>query len=319
MINRSSTYHYFSLVALCITFFLVYLIIYESKKQSFSFALLNNYYMLNYRLGGNFMTTKILACDLDGTLIKYNDGPDQPRSVLEADKQAITDYMNEGNIYIVSTGRASEITFPLFDRIELNLTNAYYITSNGSEIFDKERKCIYRSRIKQEKIYDIYQLYLEFNINDTLDIELYNGIKRFTSKDIQESKDLEMINPLINVCVASKNSSIDESRPFYEKAKEVFKDLTITMNNWYVDLVPMNTSKAIAIQFILDKEQLTKENLYAVGDSWNDVSMFEIAKGSYTFNNSPKDVIMKADKSIDHLHECIYDIINKDSLNNKEE
>ena len=60
---------------------------------------------------------------------------------------------------------------------------------------------------------------------------------------------------------------------------------------------------------ILEDEDATTDNLYTVGDSLNDISMFKITKNSYTFNHAEEIVKPHANNIVDYVHEVIEDML----------
>ena len=60
---------------------------------------------------------------------------------------------------------------------------------------------------------------------------------------------------------------------------------------------------------ILQYEKLNADCLYCVGDSFNDVSMFNITKNSYTFNEAEEKVKSYANNIIDNVYEIVDEIL----------
>ena len=60
---------------------------------------------------------------------------------------------------------------------------------------------------------------------------------------------------------------------------------------------------------ILEDEKFNTDDIYTVGDSFNDVSMFNITKNSYTFNESEDLVKPHANNLIDYVHEIVEEIL----------
>ncbi len=248
-----------------------------------------------------------LACDLDGTFIKHNDGKDQPRSVLMEDQERVKDFVSNGHLYIVSTGRTKPVTYKLFDFLDLHLENAYYITSNGAQIYDENRDCIYSQNIPDDVVATVFDAFVAMAQELNLECEVYDGE---TNYQLLSTDKLPKMNQVISMCVASIDSSIDNARVFYNHVNDNISTAAVSMNNWYVDIIPLNLSKASAIKHILSLQDEEYE-LVAIGDSWNDTPMFEIANRSFTFNSSPQEVKDKATNLIDHFYQCVDILLDK--------
>lgn len=116
-----------------------------------------------------------------------------------------------------------------------------------------------------------------------------------------------MINDLshiVSICAFSSRNNIEDVACFYKEAKALFNHANVLQNTWYVDVLPQHISKASAIKFILNLVEGDKQ-LMAIGDSYNDVPMFEIASRSFTFNHSPDEVKEKSNDLVDHLYQAI--------------
>ena len=70
-------------------------------------------------------------------------------------------------------------------------------------------------------------------------------------------------------------------------------------------------SKGQGIQFIQDYFHLPKDNIYAIGDSWNDLPMLDAVKNSYTFTYADDKVKNHALHIVSSLAKCIEDIQNE--------
>ena len=62
-----------------------------------------------------------------------------------------------------------------------------------------------------------------------------------------------------------------------KKAVLPFMDIIMHEGNVIVEFIPKDTSKATGIKWICDKLGIERENIYAFGDSMNDISMLEYA------------------------------------------
>ena len=80
-------------------------------------------------------------------------------------------------------------------------------------------------------------------------------------------------------------------------------------NQCFIDIVPKECSKGNALSMILQDENLDSDCLYCVGDSFNDVSMFNITKNSYTFNEAEEKVKPYANNIIDNVYEIVDEIL----------
>ena len=255
------------------------------------------------------MKRYLLASDLDGTFIKHNDGPNNPRSILEKDIEILKQFNEEDNIFIICTGRDKASTFKLFEKHNLFLKNFYFITSSGAEIYTSDKKCIYKKVLNRELSKNVFDIFLSLN-DSHLVCAMFDGEVEHEIKSLEDFN--KITEPIINICVFSNRNEINDTQTFYELINRNLSKIEITRNNWYVDIIPESISKATSIQYVLklqeDSEQI---EIISIGDSWNDIPMFEIAKDSYTFNDSPVSVKEMASYTVNHFHEAIKKYIRK--------
>lgn len=245
-----------------------------------------------------------LASDIDGTLLKHNQGLKYNRTILDEDIEALKRFTQQ-NCLIISTGRNKISTFTLFDHENLHLKNTYYITSNGAEIYDSDRQCIFQMTLKKEVAIRAIELFNALNADNNLLCSVFDGTTIHLLEKTSDINKIPDFNTIINICVESKNKNISEIQSFYKQA-QTFTCCEVHQNNWYVDIVPQNISKAYAIHYIMNLNKSDEPTLLgAVGDSWNDIPMFEIADESYTFYQSPIEVKQKATHQIEHVYQCI--------------
>ena len=64
---------------------------------------------------------------------------------------------------------------------------------------------------------------------------------------------------------------------------------------FFIEVVPLGIDKAKTLEVLLKKLGLSRENLIAVGDGWNDISMIEYAGLGVAMNNAQDEVKAKAD------------------------
>ena len=104
-----------------------------------------------------------------------------------------------------------------------------------------------------------------------------------------------------------------------DKANKVCKILR-NMNdnieaNWsnnVVEITPRGCSKNVALRTLLQNQGLSEKDLYVVGDSGNDISMFkEFHENSFCMGHSPKTVSKHAKYTIDKFEDLSRYIFEK--------
>lgn len=246
---------------------------------------------------------KLLSTDLDGTLLM--DG----NVVDEKTLKELKEYINEGNIFMVSTGRAlSEITF-LKEEYNLNYDAAAIL--NGSIILDKDNrvisiKYIDNSIVKNLREYEEIQNKRMYIVTENTIYEYENeGICNDINGD--ERIELQYIQGIVTINFAfGEDMDVEEIDEFVEKVKNNHKkDINIFRNKNYVDISPVGCSKGDAVEYIKEKFNIKEKDVYCIGDSWNDFSMIDVAHVGATFRYAEESLRDKADKVVENIEDFI--------------
>lgn len=245
---------------------------------------------------------KLLATDLDGTLLKDN-------KVTEENSESVYKLQREENLLVISTGRPYNGIGMLKE--ESNIIANYYILLNGALVVDSLGNMIEQKFIGK----DIIENILEDVFEDDTFISLESGYVTYILTDgdnlpypvkIRVNSLGEIKDALSLITVYSPMKEITEIETVKNKINKKYGDSIIAYrNDKYIDIVPLGCSKGSALKDLVDKEQIIEDNVYAIGDSWNDVSMFEAVKNSFTFHYAEAELKKHATYIVSSVSECI--------------
>ncbi|MBL4934436.1 HAD family phosphatase [Clostridium sp. YIM B02515] len=256
---------------------------------------------------------KLFVTDLDGTLLENH------VSITEENLDYIKKLKDLKHCFAIATGRA-------YDHIEAlqkqyNLDVDYYILLNGALILDKRGSVINHQTIPMSTIEAIVE---EF-YNDDWRIYFGTGFKSF-KLNFEEGNLVNANNIVIegieeikqeNISMFAMNYKKEDTKYVDEMCKKInnkFGDKIIAYRNVsFIDIVPAGCSKGDGVDYIKEKERIPSENTFAIGDSWNDVSMFKSAQHSFTFKRAEKELQSKARYVVDTVAECIGKYILEDA------
>lgn len=274
--------------------------------------------------------SKLLASDIDGTLLLN-------RKIHHKSIENIDRFKNDGNLFILSTGRALCELDSIINEYKLDVDA--YVLCNGAFILDKSLNIIEDFKIDSDIVYKISKYVLSTN-NFTLSV--LDGYKSYLikSKNILKARNLFNLNSLkkiykilinkssylellnlnhlkgndlnINIMsIYSLNDNVEKAENLKNYLNDEFGEyITAYRNKYFVDVVFKGCSKATGIEKVCKNFNLADNNVYVIGDSWNDLSMFERYDNSYTFTYAEKTLQKKANKVIDSFHYCIDDILS---------
>lgn len=249
---------------------------------------------------------KLIAIDLDGTLLNsYGE-------ITNGNKQAIKYAMDNGVQVVLASGRDPETMKKM--SLELGIDN-YLIAGNGASVYDiKLDKNIYESFIEKEKALQIIKLCKEnsifFNIytNKGIITESLNyNVKVFNNennyKPNNKRTNIEVTTDIYNyianneldilkiiICDSSKiifNNIIEKLKKIKNvevldvshMSKKLIRCGTeeVQIEYFYTEVTNKNTNKWDAINFLINKLDIKKEEAICIGDNVNDLKMIENA------------------------------------------
>lgn len=276
---------------------------------------------------------KLVAIDLDGTLLNsYGE-------VSKENKRAIGEAIQKGSQIVLASGRMPSSV----KNIALELgANQYIICGNGTMVYDiQKEEVIYNAFMSKEKALEIikiceensiyYNIYTKNNVlakSLNYNILFYNNenskkpLEKRTNinivedivKYIKETPDLEILK--ITVCDSNQIifSSIIRTLKMVadvdvleieHMSRKSIKHGTeeVAIEYYYTEVSNKNANKWTAIEFLMQKLNIQREEVMAIGDNANDKEMVEqaglgVAMGkSMLAANQIGDVVVKDNNS----------------------
>lgn len=235
---------------------------------------------------------KLLASDYDGTL-HYGD------SIMEEDLHAIAGWKEDGNVFVLATGRSWPSIRKQMEKFDLPAD--YIITNNGGMVFDKDGNELLSNYLDYVTALDI--LYAAKESENVASYVVNDGYSRHKvvvnptvtdhryptmQPDLPEEDVMDLGKfAQIVLSMASADAALDMS----EQINHFFgASVTAYTNNTVVDIVPKGVSKQSGLDFVRAFIDVNDEDVYAIGDSYNDVPMLESVENSYVLATAPEDV-----------------------------
>ncbi len=222
---------------------------------------------------------RMLASDFDGTLYFMN----AKEKVHPEDVTAIREFQEKGNLFGLCTGRSLQgILLVLEEDIQFD----FMILASGALILDKEKKVIRKKCISYELLVDIYEKYtnhvwIVIQANDTV----YNiGMEhplQITINELGEMRGSDIYG--LSFGTETPNEAERIAREINDHYGDV---LSAFQNVCNVDIVAKGCSKGVAFDFV--KEYFHADITGAIGDSYNDLPMLQMAEVPFTFPYAPE-------------------------------
>ena len=257
---------------------------------------------------------KLLIADLDGTLYPKKEVKNPKQ--LEANIEAVKHWIAQGNKFAVATARGLH-HYPVL-RKTLGF-DVNFIGGNGAATRLETGEEIIKT-IPYGIFIDLCRYVLDHKINASVATG-YNNKWVWSSKDcfpiglnifrpgVEETievADLDSIDPTEGTDRIQIFVPENELSSLRTKLEERGYPVMITTSDTYmIDIGPQNSSKGITIMELCDTFGVSTEDIIAVGDSENDIPMFEVAHRSYCIDHASQNVKNHSDYVVESVEKVI--------------
>lgn len=236
---------------------------------------------------------KAVITDLDGTLL------DKYHELSDFTKDTLNKFLQKGYKLYVATGRiekgAKLVTSKLDKKISL-------ITTNGTRIIDENDNEIMSIKLDKESAdfllnYDYEQHGENIFINAYPDNDWLVCNDKYYTYYSSKRKD-KIFRP--RIVPIDEIKSYEHNKIYYigeyEQLKKIRKDLeeNLDLNKVNIDFVSetsleiysKKSNKALAAKMLLERDNISVDEVIAFGDGQNDIEMLKLFKDSYVMSNA---------------------------------
>ncbi len=243
------------------------------------------------------MKYKLIAVDIDGTLL------DSQNRLREETVQSIRKGVAKGLIFTISTGRPVQGIRDIIRMLDVKTSS---ITYNGAMIVSEKEEILYSCTLKPEDAVDIIRLGMErkvtvtFWANNVLYADQINETSVSYSKisglppvrfDDYKKIAVEGITKILWISTPEIINRHQNDVGMYISDNVNFH----TSRPMFLEFVDKTASKALAMQKLGDIYGISKDEMIAVGDGLNDMSMIEFAGLGVAMANSHPEILKIAD------------------------
>ncbi len=230
------------------------------------------------------MDRKIIFFDVDYTLYSHKSNS-IPQSAIEAIKIAKAN----GHIIALATGRSKLLTslLPIFDYIDFD----YFVTINGTLVFDKQNNNIFSLPIDSTVVNDIVALTNKYNLNCVFITE--DDYFLLNKEDERCHLGYDPLHIPLPIQKSYLNKDIYQINLFCEDSylplfKECTKDKVSysKLDNYGYDVYSANQTKATGIKHLIDYLQIDLKDTIAIGDGHNDKEMIMLCNTGIAMGNA---------------------------------
>ncbi|MFV0519158.1 MAG: Cof-type HAD-IIB family hydrolase [Lachnospirales bacterium] len=244
---------------------------------------------------------KLLVLDIDGTLVNSRN------EVTDKTKEYIKKASEKGVKVIIASGRTPYGIYEIAKEIELEKIGGYILALNGATCIDyKNNKVVFETTLDKEIVEAIY----DYSIEKDVDLITFNKDVIYTPNET--SKYIKFIADRNNLNI-HKTENFKEELTFNipkvlfldepEKIKgleketiERFSNLSIFRSELYLlEFCPNEIHKGNGIKKLIEMLGIKKEEVIAVGDGYNDLTMIEFAGLGVAMGNGQEELKKIAD------------------------
>ncbi len=241
------------------------------------------------------MTKKVLFIDVDGTLVGFKDGD---AFIPESAKNAIKQARKNGALAFLCTGRSDAEIYNYIKRIGFDgIIGAAggYITYNNETLFHK--------RLPADRVKEITQYFLDHGVAFYLESNAGLYCDQHFMDYLHEHFNMEATgeDTFANLCQPLENANYDDinkisfnsaTLKYDEIASKYGEEFYMVKASWGPgekeagEISTKGINKATAIHFLLNHLGLEDADTYGLGDSMNDLEMFECVKHAIAMGDS---------------------------------
>lgn len=257
---------------------------------------------------------KLLVADLDGTLYPKKD---KDGALLAKNIAALNKWYKQGNRVVIATSRG----IGHLDELKRKLTIPFtFIGANGAIIADEAGNVIektFKASTYNEIVKEARNFKLNLSVTTIHDGNWYWSTKeaypikgatrkRSVWQYIIQKEELDPALPLTQIKILIPK---EELARYKDHLKSKYPDLSIVSgDNDAIDIQAQDATKGAAVKVIIQEFRLNVDDVFVVGDSENDVAMFELVPNSYCMKDG--DTIARC--SAHHLIDNVSDLIDSE-------
>ena len=268
---------------------------------------------------------KLFISDLDGTLIH------KAKKNLEPNEENVkaVKILKENNVeFAIATGRLDKHILEVEKHV---YSKNYRIGVNGGTIYDKENNLILENAFEFKDIKNIKeeleknyikqinfmvllttkgQRYIKYSNILKRMVCFYGYEKKFKALLYLESLLEELESSNIKIIKVLINTKKEKKYTLEKEFKEKFNGFEVAISGPHsIEIGPKENNKGRAIQIIMEKEKLTRDEVAFIGDSYNDLSGFEVCEYSFAMSHADDKIKSKAKYVVESVAEAVTKVV----------
>ncbi|NLR91868.1 Cof-type HAD-IIB family hydrolase [Flammeovirga agarivorans] len=247
-----------------------------------------------------YLGYKMLVLDMDDTLL--NDD----HIISERNKEMLMKAQEEGIKVVLASGRPTPAMLSFARELELDRFGSYIISYNGGTLIDMaDESVVFSQSLSVNNIHTLYDFANENNV-DIITYSADSIISESHSKYIQVELDITKMSfdqvtdfkgavdfEPIKCIMLEEPSKLQEVKPVLESK---FPELSVSFSKpFFLEVTQTGIDKAATLSKLAEITGIKREEIIAVGNAGNDLSMVEYAGLGVWVDNVTEELRHKAD------------------------
>ena len=230
------------------------------------------------------MNYKLLVLDLDGTLTNSK------KEITPFTRETLLQAQEKGLHLVLASGRPTYGIVPLAEELNIKQYGGFILSFNGGKVIDlMTDKVLFEQALPPDIVPVLYNRSKEAG----LAILSYNG--KYILSEHPENKYVQYESFLTKMKIKATDDFLRDLHqpadkclvvgepemlvPLEEKLRqELGKRINVYRSEaFYLELVPKGIDKAASLSRLLERTRIKQEEVIAIGDGFNDVSMIRFA------------------------------------------
>ena len=258
---------------------------------------------------------KLFVTDLDGTLLGKGN------NINPKDIDAIHSLALHDIDFAVATGRLDREIIDILTSMD---KKGHRVSQNGSFVHDQDGNCLYQQTFPIDLSKRLHDAILNktsdyfISTSDEIHVPKKNTVVKLLEKVLYfpVTETPALAKTLDNSVQAAKYSIYGKTENIVALQAEIQQQFDAEIESYLsdsriVEIVPKGVSKANGLAMLLKKLKIKNDEIAVIGDSFNDIPMLEMTPHSYVMSRAHNDVKQKANKVVDHVHQAITDLKEK--------
>lgn len=267
------------------------------------------------------MNYKMLVVDLDDTLLTDD------HKISKRNKELLMKAQEKGVTLVLASGRPTTAMINYAYELEMERFGSYIISFNGAVITEMaSEETIFERSLTKDEVHSLH----DFSLKHRVHIITYakNGIvTESESEYINIEKDLtglplhivpsfkeEVDSPTVKCILLDEPERLKKIEAIL---KEERKDLSVaTSKPFFLEVMPQGIDKAASIDNLVKRLNINREEVIAVGNAGNDLTMIEYAGLGVWVDNVTPELRDKADFIVaSNMNDGVAEVVERFLLN----